>query len=173
MTAIRPDIDPELSAVIDRALAKAPEDRFKDLAEMRRSLHRIRTRLEESEPSTSQTTIVLNPKLQAVVKQARQALEADDPSAAVPSSEGARIRIEQGRPALHRAIAGGGAGAAGRKALERRARDEGAARGRHRERESRVRARRYHAWRFAGSTSSSLRSSSWKPAARLPVPRRW
>ena len=41
MTAIRPDVDPELSAVIDRALAKAPEDRFKDLAEMRRSLHRI------------------------------------------------------------------------------------------------------------------------------------
>ena len=129
MTAIRPDVDPELAAVIDRALAKAPEDRFKDLAEMRRSLHRIRERLEESAPSTSQTTIVLPAKLQAVVKQARQALEADDPSAAIlhlqealgaASNKIVKRFIEQSlEEAQERQAA---------KQIERRARDEGAAR---------------------------------------------
>ncbi|MBA2259127.1 MAG: serine/threonine protein kinase, partial [Acidobacteria bacterium] len=130
MAAIRPDIDPELSGVVDRALAKAPEDRFKDLAEMRRSLHRIRIRLEENAPSSSQTTIVLNPKVQAVVKLARQALEADDPTAAVvhlqealrsASNKVVKRFIEQSlEEALERQAA---------KRLERRARDEGAARG--------------------------------------------
>jgi serine/threonine protein kinase len=46
MSEIRPDIDPELVTIVDRALAKVPDERYQDLAEMRRQFRRVRERLE-------------------------------------------------------------------------------------------------------------------------------
>jgi hypothetical protein len=37
--AVNPDVDPALSAVVDRALAIAPEGRFADMEELRDALH--------------------------------------------------------------------------------------------------------------------------------------
>ena len=85
MTVVRADVDPELSSIVDRALAKRAEDRFRDLSEMRRHLHHVRVRFEAAEPHTSQTTVVLNPTQQVAVKRAREALDADDPAAAINS----------------------------------------------------------------------------------------
>ena len=85
MTVVRADVDPELSSIVDRALAKRAEDRFRDLSEMRRHLHHVRVHFEAAEPHTSQMTVVLNPKQQVAVKRAREALDADDPAAAINS----------------------------------------------------------------------------------------
>src|SRR4029453_4078971 len=46
MTAVRPDLDPELVTIIDRALAKDPNARYRDLGEMRRKVRIVRERLE-------------------------------------------------------------------------------------------------------------------------------
>ncbi len=84
MTDFRPDLDPELSDIVNRALEKVPDNRYRDLAEMRRRLRSVRERMEEAlGEDESQTTIVLPPVLQAEVRAARDLLEADDPSGAV------------------------------------------------------------------------------------------
>ena len=84
MQELRRDLDGELSAIVDRALAKSPADRFRDLAEMRRRLRKVRERLEEASPAVAaDITIVIAPKLQMAVRLARQALEAGDATAAV------------------------------------------------------------------------------------------
>jgi hypothetical protein len=83
---LRPELDPELSAIIDRALAKAPGDRFRDMGEMRRALRGVRERLAMA--GTSQATIVLRPKAQAALRMAREALQAGDSAAAVAHLEG-------------------------------------------------------------------------------------
>src|SRR5688572_28917760 len=48
-----PGIDSEVAEVVNRALAKAPEARYQDLAEMRDALRRIRTRLRAASHDTS------------------------------------------------------------------------------------------------------------------------
>ncbi len=84
---IRPDIDPELSAVIDRALAKRPADRFSSLAEMGRQLRRVRERLEDEAGGDSSPTVVLSATIRTTVREARLALEAGDPTAALSKLE--------------------------------------------------------------------------------------
>ena len=128
MTAVRPDVDPDLAAVVDRALAKEPDDRFSDLEEMRRILQQIRERLGAIQKGPSQTTVVLSPKQQTAVKLARAALESDDPTAAIAHLEdglraghagaGQRFLEQSLEEALERQSA---------KRAERRARDEAAA----------------------------------------------
>ena len=83
MTDLRPDLDPELCAIVDRALAKAPGDRYRDLADMKRRLRRVRERLEDAIPDSSEPTITLGPKLQSALRLARQALDAGDATSAV------------------------------------------------------------------------------------------
>ena len=81
LSEARPAIDPELSAIVDRALAKTPADRYRDLADMRRRLRKVRERLEAAEAEaaeSSETTIILAPKIQQAVRLARQALDAGD-----------------------------------------------------------------------------------------------
>ena len=92
---LRPDLDPELAAVVDRALAKRPDHRFNDLAQLRRSLCAIRARLEESLNEQSRT-VVLSPKVQAVVRAAKVMIEADDPTSAI--AEYSRARCGTTRP---------------------------------------------------------------------------
>ncbi len=89
MTDVRPDVDPELIAIVDRALQKAPENRYRDLAEMRRRIRAVRERMEEAlaRAGSSRTTIVLNPQLQEEVRLARESLKAADPTAAVERLE--------------------------------------------------------------------------------------
>jgi eukaryotic-like serine/threonine-protein kinase len=84
LSSVEPDIDPELAATVDRALAKEPEDRYRDLAEMRRDLRRIRERLEE----TGDTALGLTREQREAVRDARAALERNDPTAAVRRIEG-------------------------------------------------------------------------------------
>jgi hypothetical protein len=91
LSEARPDLDPELSAIVDRALAKAPADRYRDLAEMRRRLRKVRERLEEA-VGGDEATITLAPKIQAAVRLARQALEAGDATLAVAHLEDAAVR---------------------------------------------------------------------------------
>ncbi|MBA2257905.1 MAG: protein kinase, partial [Acidobacteria bacterium] len=128
---LRPDLDPELAAVVDRALAKWPDHRFRDLAQMRRSLCAVRTRLEESLKSInqqSQSTVVLSPKVQAVVRAAREAMDADDLTSAIGRLEGALwedpTRVE--RRFLEQTIEGIRERQDAKRA-ERRAREEAAA----------------------------------------------
>ena len=85
MTELRRDLDPELCDIVDRALEKAPENRYRDLAEMRRRVRKVRDRMEQAlvDQGEQTTTIVLPLHLQAEVKAARDLLEADDPSGAV------------------------------------------------------------------------------------------
>ncbi len=89
MTDVRPDVDPELIAIVDRALQKAPENRYRDLAEMRRRIRAVRERLEEAlaRAGSSRTTVVLNPQLQEEVRLARESLKAAAPTAAVERLE--------------------------------------------------------------------------------------
>ena len=79
------EIDPELSAIVDRALAKDPEQRFRDLGEMRRQLMGVRRRLEAAMPAEEfgKTTVIFNVAVYAAVLQGRRAMEADDPEAAL------------------------------------------------------------------------------------------
>ena len=84
---IRPDIDPQLSAIIDRALAKRPDDRFSSLAVMGRQLRGVRERLEDQLGEDSSPTLVLSPTVQTTVREAREALEAGDPTAALGKLE--------------------------------------------------------------------------------------
>ncbi len=85
MTAMRPDVDPELVAIVDRALAKIPEDRFRDLAEMRSRVREVRERMLAEE--SGQATIRIEPKLQEEIRLARESLKADNPTAAVERLE--------------------------------------------------------------------------------------
>jgi hypothetical protein len=89
MREIRPDLDSRLAAIVDRALAKNPADRYQDLAEMRRDVQKVRKRLEVhlEEDDTVEPTIVLDPQLQAAVRSARDALERGDPDDAVRQLE--------------------------------------------------------------------------------------
>ena len=88
---IRPDIDPQLSAVIDRALAKSPADRFRTMAEMGRELRKIRERLEDSGSEDASGTLELSATVQTAVREARQALETGDPTAALSKIEKALL----------------------------------------------------------------------------------
>jgi hypothetical protein len=88
MTESRPDLNPELVAIVDRALAKDPDDRFRDLAEMRRKLRGVRERLEDAAAETGgRTTIILSPALAVALGAGRQALDADDPTEAIRQIE--------------------------------------------------------------------------------------
>ena len=84
---VRPDIDPQLSAIIDRALAKDPAARFSNLADMGRQLRKVRERLEDQQGEDSTPTVVLSATVQATVREARQALEAGDATAALGKLE--------------------------------------------------------------------------------------
>jgi serine/threonine protein kinase len=53
-----PAIDPQLVAIINRCLAKAPADRYPDLAAVRRELGSVRMRLERLDSNDSDETIV-------------------------------------------------------------------------------------------------------------------
>ena len=98
---LRPDLDPELAAVVDRALAKRPIT-ASTTSRSRRSLCAIRARLEESLNEQSRT-VVLSPKVQAVVRAAKLAIEADDPTSAIAKSRGRAV----GRPDQIRAPVSG------------------------------------------------------------------
>ena len=87
LVEIRPDIDPQLSAIVDRALAKDPAERFSTLAEMGRQLRKVRERLEDQLGEDSTPTVVLSATVQATVREARQALEAGDATAALGKLE--------------------------------------------------------------------------------------
>jgi hypothetical protein len=56
LSAVRPELDPALAIVVDRALAKRPEDRFQDLSAMRREISVIRERLQAQEAIDSAVT---------------------------------------------------------------------------------------------------------------------
>jgi serine/threonine protein kinase len=80
MTDLRPDLDPALVSIVDCALAKAPEDRYRDLGEMRRGLRKVRERLEAVQ---SADTVVLNPSLQRLLTRVGQLMREENPSAAI------------------------------------------------------------------------------------------
>jgi serine/threonine protein kinase len=63
MSEICPDLPAGLEGVIGRALQKAPEDRFQDLAEMRAAIVEIQRRLESS--GADDTIMILREALQA------------------------------------------------------------------------------------------------------------
>src|SRR5262245_56458130 len=63
MSEICPDLPPGLEGVIGRALQKAPDDRFQDLAEMRAAIVEIQRRLESS--GADDTIMILREALQA------------------------------------------------------------------------------------------------------------
>lgn len=57
-----PDVDPELAGIVQRALARAPDERYQDVNVMRRDIARVRRRLlqensESAEPQHDQTII--------------------------------------------------------------------------------------------------------------------
>ena len=163
MTAVRPDVDPDLAAVVDRALAKDPDDRFSDLEEMRRSLQHVRERLEANQKGPSQTTVVLDQKQQAAVKLARKALEADDPTAAIAHlEEGLRAGSDgAGRRLLEQSLAEAREKQAAKDAA-RRARDEAAALERAQADERREQDRREHERQEAERATQAIQSSREK-----------
>jgi hypothetical protein len=84
MTAVRPDVDPELVAIVDRALAKDPAARYGDLGEMRRRVRAVRERLEQAlEASGAEPTVVVDPRPHQAMRRARELMNDDDPQGAV------------------------------------------------------------------------------------------
>ena len=51
-----PGIDPEIGAMIDRAMSKLPEDRYQDLEALRQDLAAVRIRLLETDPGIDEAT---------------------------------------------------------------------------------------------------------------------
>ena len=80
MQAVRPGIDPELGAIVDRALAKDVAQRYRDLSEMRRGLRRVRERLEAA---VSGDTVLLKAPEQHLLKQANQFIREGNLTAAI------------------------------------------------------------------------------------------
>ena len=80
MQTVRPGIDPELGAIVDRALAKDVAQRYRDLSEMRRGLRRVRERLEAA---LSGDTVLLNAPEQHLLKQANQFIREGNLTAAI------------------------------------------------------------------------------------------
>jgi hypothetical protein len=84
MTAVRPDVDPELVAIVDRALAKDPAARYGDLGEMRRQVRAVRERMEQAlEESGAEPTVVVDPRPHQAMRRARELMNDDDPQGAV------------------------------------------------------------------------------------------
>jgi serine/threonine protein kinase len=52
IASLVPEIDPDILSMIDRAMAKAPEDRYQDLESLRQDLVAVRTRLVETNAAT-------------------------------------------------------------------------------------------------------------------------
>jgi serine/threonine protein kinase len=94
-----PDLDPEIIAIVDRALEKDPANRYQDLRDMRHDLIRVRRRLTGDDE----------------VPQSLESPEVRAPVASTPAERESRARVEHRRrlaivehlAAAQRALAGG------------------------------------------------------------------
>jgi serine/threonine protein kinase len=85
MSEICPDLPAGLEGVIGRALQKAPEDRFQDLAEMRAAILEIQRRLESS--GADDTIMILREALQASFNMSEPGPTKPTPPDAAPVQE--------------------------------------------------------------------------------------
>ncbi len=66
------DLQPEIAGIIDRAMAKEPEQRYADLALMKRQIERIRARLELLEEQNERTVLTVERDVTVMVDRSKE-----------------------------------------------------------------------------------------------------
>jgi serine/threonine-protein kinase len=101
---IRPSLDPEVAAIVDRALEPSPDQRYPDLSNMRNDLIRVRKRIEaieeaeadHSEADGGETMVVTRPGVPTPLS----GIPADDPAPSSERTTGVRPGVEAAERAL-------------------------------------------------------------------------